>query len=144
VRRAGRAEVAARRHALLRAHPHFLQQPAERLAEEAAPVARPRVHQKLDPRLTCHRNAKRLSPAAKSRASSQRFTASGTSKRIVQASSFTRWRVITPTPMSYNVVYHRPGGAERSAVVSTTPASAKASSPTPRKIPWSRRSTHGV
>src|SRR5438874_2179563 len=68
VRRAGRAEVAAGRHALLRAHPHFLQQPAERLAEEAAPVARPRVHQKLDPRLTCHRNAKRLSPAAKSRA----------------------------------------------------------------------------
>src|SRR2546422_8641033 len=89
VRRAGRAEVAAGRHALLRAHPHFLQQPAERLAEEAAPVARPHVHQKLDPRLTCHRNAKRLSPGVKSRASSQRFTASGTSKRSVQASSFT-------------------------------------------------------
>src|SRR5438445_185365 len=75
--------------ALLGAHPHLLEQAAERLAEETAPVARPRVHQKVGPRLTCQRNAKVLSPRAKSRALSQRFTASGTSKRIVQASSFT-------------------------------------------------------
>src|SRR5205823_7451910 len=130
IRRARRAEVAAGGDALLGAHPHLLEQAAERLAEETAPVARPRVHQKVGPRLTCQRNAKVLSPGAKSRALSQRFTASGTSKRIVQASSFTRWRVITPTPMSYNVVYHRPGGTDGSAAVSTTPASAKTSSPT--------------
>src|SRR2546429_128321 len=71
------------------AHPPLRGQGAERLAEETAPVARPRVHQKVGPRLTCQRNAKVLSPGAKSRALSQRFTASGTSKRIVQASSFT-------------------------------------------------------
>src|SRR6266581_3094060 len=152
VRRARRPEVAARRHPLLGARRDLAQQPAERLAEEPAPIARlgggggggVRIHQKLGARLTCHRNARRPSPGRGSAAYSQRLTIRGTSKRMVQSRSRMRWLVTRPSPPSYSAVYHRPGGDDGTARVSTSPPSTKPSSATARKIAPSRRHTERV
>src|SRR5437763_8480559 len=87
VRRAGGPEVAPRRHPALGAHGHLLQQPAERVAEEAATIVRARVHQKLGDRLTCHRHASRPFPETLSAANWKGATTSGTSNRSVQSRS---------------------------------------------------------
>src|SRR5213592_1536466 len=60
---------------------------------------------------------------------------------MVQSRSRMRWLVTRPSPPSYSAVYHRPGGDDGTARVSTSPPSTKPSSATARKIAPSCRHT---
>src|SRR3989475_12837970 len=134
-------EPAARRHPLLRQRGRSAQQPAHGLPQEPAAI---RDAQKLGSRLNCHRSASAPSPGRKSAARSQRFTTSGASRRVVQPRSRTRSRTTRPTPPSYSVVYHLPGGDAGTATGATTPPPAKASTPSSRKLTASPRNTDRV